>query len=83
MGSAQLSKFLIEGARKHGPRNKYITPEELAEFVKEMDCKHKSDGKAWGWIFPPLAEARQAWLARAGKTWQWLTDIEDWGEKPK
>ena len=24
---------------------------------------HKSNGKAWGWIFPPLAEARSA-LAR-------------------
>ena len=78
-----LSKYLIEGARNHGPRNRYITPEELAAFVKEMGCEHKSDGKAWGWIFPPLAEARQGWLARAGKTWQWLTDIEDWGEKPK
>ena len=78
-----LSKFLIEGARNHGPRNKYITPEELASFVKEMGCEQKSDGKAWGWVFPPLGEARQGWLARAGKTWQWLADIEDWGEKPK
>ena len=48
-----------------------------------MGCTHKSNGKAWGWIFPPLAEARQGWLARAGKTWEWLAEIEDWGEKSK
>ncbi len=75
------SKFLIEDAKNHNPRNKYITPDELAEFVKEMGCTHKSNGKAWGWIFPPLAEARSNWLARAGNTWQWLADIEDWGQK--
>ena len=57
------SKFLIEDAKNHNPRNKYITPDELAEFVKEMGCTHKSNGKAWGWIFPPLAEARSNWLA--------------------
>ena len=75
------SKFLIEDAKNHNQRNKYITPDELAEFVKEMGCTHKSNGKAWGWIFPPLAEARSNWLARAGNTWQWLADIEDWGQK--
>jgi hypothetical protein len=77
-----MSETLIEDAKNHGPRNKYITPEELAQFVKEMGCTHKSNGKKWGWIFPPLAEARAAWLARAGNTWEWLADIEDWGEKP-
>ena len=30
----------------------------------------------------PLPEARATWLAHAGKTWDWLADIEDWGEKP-
>jgi hypothetical protein len=78
-----LSKYLIEDAKNHGPRNKYTTPEELAQFLREMGCEHKSNGKAWGWIFPPLAEARSAWLARAGNTWEWLAEIEDWGDKPK
>jgi hypothetical protein len=62
------------------PRNKYTTPEELAQFLREMGCAHKSNGKAWGWIFPPLAEARSSWVARAG-TWEWLVDIADWGDK--
>ena len=71
-----LSKFLNEDARNHSPRNKFITPDELGEFVKEMGCKHKSNGKAWGWVFPPLAEPRQGWLAtRSG-----IADIEDWGQ---
>jgi hypothetical protein len=77
-----LSEFLIEDARSHSPRNKYTTPEELAQFLREMACAHKSNGKKWGWIFPPLPEARSNWLARAGKTWEWLADISDWGEKP-
>jgi len=77
-----LSEFLIADARNHSPRNKYTTPEELAQFLRDMNCIHKSNGKKWGWIFPPLAEARSSWLARAGKTWEWLADIEDWGEKP-
>ena len=48
-----------------------------------MGCIHKSDGKAWGWIFPPLSEAREAWSARARGEWEWLTsNITDWGEKP-
>jgi hypothetical protein len=63
--------------------NKYTNFEELAGFLKEMACTHKSNGKAWGWIFPPLSEAREAWRARAGSGWEWLTpDITDWGEKP-
>ena len=78
-----LSETLIEDTKNHGPRNKYITPEELAQFVKEMGCTHKSNGKKWGWIFPPLAEARAAWHARAGNTWEWLADIEDWGDKQR
>lgn len=78
-----LSETLIEDARNASPRNKYTTPEELAQFLREMNCTHKSNGKKWGWIFPPLAEARQSWLARAGNTWEWLAPaIEDWGEKP-
>jgi hypothetical protein len=49
----------------------------------EMGCIHKSNGKKWGWVFPPLTEARDAWRARAGGEWEWLTpDIADWGEKP-
>jgi hypothetical protein len=78
-----LAQRLLENAKNHNARNKYTTFEELAAFLKEMGCKHKSNGKAWGWVFPPLAEARETWRARAGGDWEWLApDITDWGEKP-
>jgi hypothetical protein len=49
-----------------------------------MGCKHKSNGKAWGWIFPPLAEAREVWRARAGGDWEWLApDITDWARSQR
>ena len=78
-----ISKNLLEAAKNHNARNKYTTSEELAGFLKEMGCTHKSNGKNWGWVFLPLGEAREAWRARAGGDWEWLTPgIEDWGEKP-
>jgi hypothetical protein len=49
-----------------------------------MGCEHKSNGKKRGWVFPPLADARQAWIIRVGGgDWDWLAkDMEDWeGEK--
>ena len=60
-----VSERLLENAKNHNARNECTTYEELAGFLKEMGCIHKSDGKAWGWIFPPLSEAREAWSARA------------------
>jgi hypothetical protein len=76
-----ISKNLLEAAKNHNARNKYTTSEELAGFLKEMGCTHKSNGKNWGWIFLPLSEAREAWRARAGGDWEWLTPgIADWGE---
>jgi hypothetical protein len=78
-----ISKNLLEAAKNHNARNKYTTAEELAGFLKEMGCTHKSNGKNWGWIFPPLPAAREAWQCRAGGDWEWLTpDIGDWAEKP-
>ena len=79
-----LARVLLENAKAHSLRNKYVTADDLAEFLKEVaGCTHKSNGKAWGWVFPPLVEARQSWLLRAGKNWEWLApDIADWGEKP-
>jgi hypothetical protein len=77
-----LSERLIEDAA-HNPRNRFTTPDELGRFMREMGCEHKSNGKKWGWVFPPLAEAREAWLRGAGGNWDWLApEIKDWGEKP-
>jgi hypothetical protein len=79
-----ISERLLENAKNHNARNKYTTAEELAGFLKEMGCTHKSNGKKWGWVFPPLADAREAWQRRAGGDWEWLTPgIADWAEKPE
>jgi hypothetical protein len=78
-----LSEHLLEDAKANNPRNKFTTPDELGRFLREQGCEHKSNGKKWGWIFPPLAEARHAWLVSVGGNWEWLApEINDWGEKP-
>jgi hypothetical protein len=77
------SATLLENAKNHNQRNRYTTSGDLASFLKEIGCAHKSNGKAWGWVFPPLAEAREAWCLRTGGDWQWLApDATGWGEKP-
>jgi len=79
-----LSKSLIEDAKDYSSRNKYITETELGRFMKDMGCIHKSNGKAWGWIFLPLDEARARWIGRVGGHWEWLApDISEWGDKPR
>jgi Family of unknown function (DUF5906) len=78
-----LSESLMDSAKAHNPRNRYVTNDELGRFMREMGCEHKSNGKKWGWIVPPLLEAREDWAIRAGKDWEWLTSISDWGEKPE
>ncbi len=78
------AKVLFESAKAFSPRNKFINETELGRFLKDQGCVHHSDGKGWGWVFPPLDEARNAWRDRAGGTWEWLApDIGDWGEKPE
>jgi len=78
-----VSGRLLEDAKNHNARNKYLNFEMMTGFLKEMGCKHKSDGKAQGWVFLPLAKARRAWAARAGGEWDWLTpEVTDWGEQP-
>jgi hypothetical protein len=78
-----ISERLMVDAKGHTLRNKYLTDTELGRFMSEMGCEHKSNGKKWGWVFPPLADARNAWRIRAGGDWEWLThSIADWREKP-
>jgi hypothetical protein len=44
----------------------------------QLGCEHKSNGACWGWIFPPLGEARAAWELRYGKM-NWLRPgIAEW-----
>src|SRR5262245_30664386 len=78
-----ISEHLLEDAKNQNPRNKFLTADELGRSLREMGCTHKSNGKKWGWIFPPLPEARDAWRAQSGE-WEWLApEIEEWGEKPE
>lgn len=77
-----ISENLLENAKDQNPRNKFLTADELGRFLREMGCKHKSNGKKWGWVFPPLPEARETWRSQSGE-WEWLApEIEEWGEKP-
>jgi hypothetical protein len=78
-----LSKHLFEHAKGWSPRTKFINETEFGRFLRyECGCEHKSTGKAWGWILPPLAEARAAWVVKAGD-WPWLApEVNEWGEKP-
>jgi hypothetical protein len=79
-----LSENLMKDAKDHTPRNRYVTDTELGRFMAEMGCTHKSNGQKWGWVFPPLTEARNAWRAQAGDNWDWLApEVSDWGEKPE
>jgi hypothetical protein len=79
-----LSKRLLTSAKDYSPRNRYITDEELAAFLKEHGFVSKSDGIARGWVFLPLAEARDRWLARVGGNWSWdHPDLAEWGAKPE
>jgi hypothetical protein len=55
------SELLLEAAQNYSQRNKYLNETELGTFMGKMGCKHHSDGKRWGWIFPPLPEAREDW----------------------
>ena len=77
------SEWLLEAAQKFSPRNRYVNETELGTFLGKMGCKHKSNGKKWGWVFPPLHEARTNWSQRSGG-WEFLEpDLEDWGAKPQ
>jgi hypothetical protein len=77
-----ISEYLMKDAMAHNPRNKYTTDTELGRFMGDMGCTHKSNGKKWGWIFPPLTEARDTWRALSGGDWEWLVpNITEWGEK--
>ena len=57
------SEALLEAAQKFSPRTKYINSNELGTFLDNMGCEHKSDGKKWGWVFPPLPESPRSLAA--------------------
>jgi len=77
-----LSKRLYEDAIHHNPRAKYVTETEVGNFLREMGCEHKSTGLAWGWVFPPIEEARRAWEIKMGGKHEWLRpNVKEWNQK--
>jgi hypothetical protein len=75
------SRNLYDDAKHFSTRNTYITDDELAAYLKEKGCvgRRSPSGAARGWLFPPLAEARRAWLEQVGGAWNWLVEAPDWG----
>jgi hypothetical protein len=74
-----LSCNLKRDAQDHNPKNKYLTETEFGLYLrKEVGCEHKSTGKAWSWIFPPLADCRKAFEVKLGGSCEWISQIEDW-----
>jgi hypothetical protein len=78
-----LSQRLLEEAKRFTPRNSYLEETEFGRFMGEVGCEHKSNGKAWGWIFPPISEARRAWEREFGPTAWLVPDAVEWNYKPK
>jgi hypothetical protein len=76
-----VSKRLFREASGHNARTKYVTETEFGRFLSEMRCTHKSNGQAWGWVFPPLGEARREWEIKMGGNTEWLRpDVSEWNE---
>lgn len=69
---------------KNNPRCRYLTEKEFGAYLrKTVKCQHKSNGRQWCWIFPPLDEARSAWIAQFGGEWEWDAEgVSDWNAKP-
>jgi hypothetical protein len=74
-----LSETLLKDCQDYSPRNRYVTETELGRFLGDMGCERKSNGKKWGWIFPPLADAREGWLTKVGGGWDFeVSDLPEW-----
>ncbi len=75
-------KLLWEEAKAHNIRNTWVTETEFGNYLRAMGCVHKSNGNVWGWIFPPLPEARAAWELKFSGKVEWLRpDITEWNQK--
>ena len=76
-----LAGKLLDEVMRHNARAKYVTEIELANFLKKVGCQHKSNGSNWGWIFPPIEEARRNWEIKFGGKCEWVRpDIREWNE---
>jgi hypothetical protein len=77
------ARLIADVKAAHNARCKYVTAAELGRFLRKAGCEHKSNGRQWCWIFPPLAEARAAWAAKFHGEWEWdAVGVSDWNAKP-
>jgi hypothetical protein len=76
-----FSAVLLKHAVDTNPKLRWRLDEyTLRDFLIGMGCekRHFTDGN--GYIFPPLDEAREAWVQRYGPT-TWDAKVEDWQER--
>ena len=74
------SAALFEHARKTVPGLKWASDHALARIIKRHGCDRDSDWRVGGrraWRFPPLKDARQAWVGRMATKWE-DPAAEDW-----
>jgi hypothetical protein len=73
-----LTDRLWEEVTQHNAKSRWVTIREVGLFLKDLGCEHKSNGTAWGWIFPPIKEARRAWEVKMGGQCEWIRDVAEW-----
>jgi hypothetical protein len=81
------TKALMENAITRVPRLRYeLTEVGLREFLLDearigAACSKYRQSKANGWTFPPLAEARSAWIRLYGPTVWDNPEVEEWTKR--
>jgi hypothetical protein len=73
-----LSKDLEKEAKQFA---QYTNRTRIAKKLKELfaGMQEFNIQSARGWVFPSLADCRQAWEARNGGQWEWHHDVKSWG----
>jgi hypothetical protein len=75
-----LSKALEAEAKEY---DRYTNLSRVVAKLKEVFGKDRmtdfNNQLARGWAFPPLWECRQAWEARHGGSWNWHSELREWG----
>jgi hypothetical protein len=75
-----FSKLLYAHARSTIPRLKFESDNALGHALRDRECRpFNYEGR--GWEFPPLNEARAAWVKKVDTQIGWDDDFEDWQER--
>ncbi len=74
------SKLLFEDARERFPKLAMTGAKRLANAIEDRGAEERRKPHARGWKFPPLPEARKAWIAKHGGTF--IEPNANWGDAP-